>query len=301
MPIDKPITEGAMDNPNDRELKDLWQQVFRGWRIIGSAMILAALAGLMVSLTSPKIYQAEALAAVPESGKLAAISSESKGTLFVLVNVGGTSPLKSKPTTVSLVNIPETKAMINQLWDRIKSGPPGTMFPPGDAAIIEGIRCEEIRGSENIFRLVVQTRQPGPPAEKALLGAIAHLNDNLFIKQKIEEERKSLDQSIRDTEENLQKALLIREGLQRSGSFRQNPNFNPAELETSINDFKVKINNLRNSLENLTGYRIIGKPVAGTDPIRPKVLSTVLMSLALGLMLGLLAVFIKGAVRDRSC
>ncbi|MDQ7799264.1 MAG: Wzz/FepE/Etk N-terminal domain-containing protein [Candidatus Edwardsbacteria bacterium] len=290
-----------MENPNDRELKDLWQQVFRGWMIIGSAMILAALAGLLVSLASPKIYQAEVLAAVPESGKLTAISSESKGTLFVLVNVGGTSPLKSKPTTVSLVNIPETKAMINQLWGRIKSGPPGLTFPLGEAAIIEGIRCEEIRGSENIFRLIVQTSQPGQPAEKALLGAVAYLNDNQFIKLKIEEERKSLDQSIRDTEENLQKALLIRDGLQRSGSFRQNPNFNPAELETSINDLKVKINNLRNSLANITGYRIIEKPVAGTDPIRPKVLSNILMSLALGLMLGLLAVFIKGAVRDRSC
>ena len=290
-----------MDNPNDRELKDLWQQVFRGWRIIGSAMILAALAGLIFSLTSPKIYQAEILAAVPESSKLVAISSESKGTLFVLVNVGGTSPLKSKPTTVTLVNIPETKAMINQLWGRIKSGPPGMAFPGGDAAIIEGMRCEEIKGSENIFKLIVQTRQQGQPAEKALLGAIAYLNDNQFINQKIEEERKSLDQSIKDTEENLQKTLLIRDGLQRSGSFRQNPNFNPAELEASINDLKVKINNLRNSLANITGYRIIEKPSAGTDPIKPKFLANILMSLALGLMLGLLAVFIKGVVRDRSC
>ncbi|MBU0971299.1 MAG: hypothetical protein KKC20_11670 [Proteobacteria bacterium] len=290
-----------MDNPNDRELKDLWQQVFRGWKIIGSFMILSALAGLIFSLTSPKIYQAEALVAVPESSKLVAISSESKGTLFVLVNVGGTSPLKSKPTTVSLVNIPETKAMINQLWDRIKSGPPGIMFPGGDAAIIEGIRCEEIKGSENIFKLIVQTRQQGQPAEKALLGAIAYLNDNQFINQKIEEERESLDQSIKDTEENLQKTLLIRDGLQRSGSFRQNPNFNPAELEASINDFKVKINNLRNSLANLTGYRIIDSPAAGLKPIKPKFLSNILMSIALGLMLGLLAVFIKGAIMDRSC
>ena len=289
-----------MDNPNDRELKDLWQQVFRGWKIIGSFMILSALVGLIFSLTSPKIYQAEALVAVPESSKLVAISSESKGTLFVLVNVGGTSPLKSKPTTVSLVNIPETKAMINLLWDNIQSGPPKEMFPGGDAAIIEGIRCEEIKGSENIFKLIVQTRQQGQPADKALLGAIAYLNGNQFIKQKIDEELKSLNQSIRDTEENLQKTLILRDGLQRSGSFRQNPNFNPAELEASINDFKVKINNLRNSLANLTGYRIIEKPAAGLNPIKPKFLSNILMSIALGLMLGLLAVFIKGAIIDKS-
>jgi LPS O-antigen subunit length determinant protein (WzzB/FepE family) len=241
------------------------------------------------------------LAAVPESGKLVAVSSESKGTLFVLVNVGGTSPLKSKPTTVTLVNIPETKAMINQMWGRIKSDQPGMILSGGDAAIIEGIRCEEIRGSENIFRLIAQTRQPGPPAERALLGAIAYLNDNQFIKQKIDEERKSLEQSIRDTEENLQKTLLIRDGLLRSGSFRQNPNFNPAELEASINDLKVKINNFRNSLANITGYRIIEKPTAGTAPIKPKFIANILMSLALGLMLGLLAVFIKGAAGGRSC
>lgn len=282
------------------ELRDVWAVITRGWKVILSFVAISILAGFIISLISPRIYQAEALVSVPESSKLVAISSETKGTLFVLVNVGGSSPMKSKPTTVSLVNVPETKAILNQLFTEIRSKKQSNEHFPGLAAYIHDIRCDEIRGSENIFRLIVRSGRDTGTARDVLEKSLDYLNDNEFIRLKISEEVAALKQNIIDTEENLQRVAEIKKGLQNSGSFRQNPNFNPGDLEVTLNDLKIKINNLKNSLANVSGYRLLGEPATHKNPVKPMIFANISMSFVLGLMLGLIAVFVREAIFGRN-
>jgi|GEM_PF-5466078 len=288
-----------MNDINDRGLKDFLQPIWAGKWIILISMIVALAVGLTVSVISSNVYQCQALIAVPESSKLTAITSESYGTMFVMVNVGGTTPYKSRPTTVTIINVAETKAVISQLQQRLINGETPPPFVVGDDKKIKDIRLEPIKGSENYFRLIILTIKDQKTAETISHKVLDYLASNQYVHEKIAEEITSAEQGIRDTEDALVKAIKQRDGLSRSKQFQQNPNFNPAEMEASINGLKIRLATLRNNRSSINSYRYIEPPSGPQDAVKPDVVANLLMSMASGLFLGLLVVFLKQGISDR--
>jgi len=290
-----------MNDIKDLDLKDFLRPIWPGKWIILISMVVSLAVGLTVSIISPKVYQCQALIAVPESSRLTAISSESYGTMFVMVNVGGTTPYKSKPTTVTLINVAETKAVVSQLQQRLlnqKTTPP---FVAGEGKIIKAVSVEPIKGSENYFRLMILTLKDQQTAEMVSHKVLDYLSNNQYVHEKIEAEIVSADQGIQDTEEALAKAIKHRDDLSRSKQFRQNPNFNPAEMEASINGLKIRLATLKNNRSGISNYRYIEAPSGPLNPVKPAIMANLLMSLSFGLFLGLVVVFLKHSMVDKLC
>lgn len=288
-----------MDKSPTVELADIWAPLRKGWPVIAAVAAVSLAVSLAITLLSPRIYLSEAIGAVPESSKLTAISSESHGTMFVMVNVGGTTPYKSRPTTVTLVNVAETRAMVAQLRQRLDNGEPPPPFKADDCRTIMSIRLDPIRGSENHFRLTALTLKDQETAREAVSKVLEYLSANQYVQEKITGEVTAAEQNIQDTEEALARAIKHRDALSRSGQFRQNPNFNPAELEASINGLGLRLAALKNHRSGISSYRYIEPPSGRHRPVKPDLVANLLMSLALGLFLGLLIVFAKRGLAGR--
>ena len=287
-----------MEHEPQVDLKDIWSAIYGGRLLLGVTIALSFVLGLIVSLTSPKIYQNQAIVSVPESSKLTAIASESQGTMFVMVNVGGATPYKSRPTTVTLVNVAETKAMVSQLQQRLANGDIPEPFSQNDGRNIRAIRVEPIKGSENYFRLIVFAGESQSAAGEISRKVLEYLAGNPYVNERINGEISSVQQNIKDTEEALANAVKHRDDLARSGQFRQNPNFNPADLESSIGSLKMRLANLKNHQTGISSYRYIETPSGSLRAVKPNLLTNLLMSLALCLFLGLLAVFLKQGLAE---
>lgn len=288
-----------MEREPQVDLKDILSAIYGGRLLLGVITALSFVLVLIISLTSPKIYQSEAIVSVPESSKLTAIASESHGTMFVMVNVGGTTPYKSRPTTVTLVNVAETRAMATQLRQRLANGEAPPPFGPGDGRIIKAVRVEPIKGSENYFRLIILSRGDPETAGASSRKVLEYLAGNPYVKERITGETAAVEQSIQDTEEALAKAVKHRDDLARSGQFRQNPNFNPAELEASISSLKMRLATLKNHLTGISNYRYIEMPSGPSKAVKPNLPANLLMSLAMGLFMGLLTIFLRQGLAGR--
>lgn len=282
-----------MEHEPQVDLKDIWSAIYGGRLLLGAIIILSFIVTLIITLTTPKVYQSQAIVSVPESSKLTAIASESQGTMFVMVNVGGATPYKSRPTTVTLVNVAETKAMVAQLQQRLANGETPAPFKKDDGKLIKAVRVEPIKGSENYFRLIVLASESQSAAGQISRKVLEYLAGNPYVNERINGEIVSVQQNIQDTEEALANAVKHRDDLARSGQFRQNPNFNPAELEASIGSIKMRLASLKNHLAGISSYRYIETPSGPLRAVKPNLPANLLMSLALGLFLSLLAVFLK--------
>ncbi len=282
-----------MNDSPEISLKQQFAILNRGKYIAGAIALTSVILSLAYFITAPRVFQAQGLVCVPESNRLLAVSSETNGATFVMVNVGG----KSKPTAISLINVSETKALLNSLQLSLKKGENIGQFSQKSRENMKSIWLEEIKGSDNYFRLTIQTKGSAEIAREALLGFIMLLRENDHIKSKLNNELEGLNKSLKETEASIQRTDSLSKQIAALLKSNRYPPFNPAELEVNSNELKIKSNNILVNLKSTKNYEIVNEPVALPSPVSPKLIPVLSLGAVLGLMLGILTVFVRAFIR----
>ena len=244
-----------MDNEND--IRALWK-VFRSYKllIILGGVVFAA-GGLFSQLGSPKVYQCEALVSLPQ--------------------IAGAGP--QDPDT-TFVNVPETRAVVNLLWSRLRRGDEAGLRSDPLFQKMRLARIDEVRGSGYYFKMTVQSASDPQSALATMDHLIDHLMGNQYLMGRYEIKRGELETGLLDASQALDRAAkLVRE--------RSQPGVNPAELEAQMSELRGRYNKLKAKLSLAHSYQYVDRPYVRANPISPKPVRDFFIFGFLGVLLGI--------------
>ena len=234
------------------------------WLIAGCGMIFAA-AGLFINLTSPKIYQGEAVIALPK--------------------ISGTE----NDASALFVSVPETRAVINLLWDRLRKGDETGLKSDPLLQKLRLVRIDDVRGSDNYFKMTVQSENDAP----STLAAIDHLTDylknNQYLMSRYEIKKAELEAGLQDAGLAAERAARVKDQAVKLIGTRNNVGFNPVELETKMNELTGRYNIFKAKLSLAHSYQYVDRPYVRTNPISPRPWRNFIVFGFLGLLLGIMA------------
>lgn len=262
------------------EMVILWRIIKSYWLLTIACVIILSAIGLFSLLTSPQIFQGEALIALP------------KGP--------GTRP-DNEDTT--LVSVPETRAVINLLQNRLRQDYETDLKADSLLKRLHLVRIDDVRGSGNYFKMTVQTQSESRAVLATMDRLVSYLNDNPYLMSKYELKRGELEAGFQDVALTLERAARLKELGDRLVRQRINVGFNPVELETKMNELQSRYLRLKTQMLLLHNYRYVAPPYVRAGPISPKPWRTFslygFLGLMLGIMLTMLAHFVRTAILGR--
>ncbi|MDO9391639.1 MAG: hypothetical protein Q7U71_07695, partial [bacterium] len=224
-------------------------RVFNAYRllIVLCGVVFAAV-GLFKSLTSPRLYQCDAVISLPEIGDKI-VSTDAKGTVYGLVNVS------------------ETRAMLDLSWDR--------GYKKGEADIssdtlmkrLQRVRVSDIQGSNTFFKMSVQVYN-NPQSSPAIMDRlIEYLNNNQYVKNRYEMERRELEKNVQDLQLTLDQAVNDKNEAIKLLKLRNPVGFNPVELESKVMEVKKQYNSAVKRLSLVHNYQYVDRPYVKKNPV----------------------------------
>lgn len=247
--------------------------------IIGTAVIFSA-AALVVGLVSPKVYQAEAIIALPETPRNG-INADFSGFA-----------VDSKGNVKALINILETKNLVGLYWKQIKGSESDSAAIKSLSPYVKAITIEEIRGSNAQFRMVIYAERKPTIGLLAIEAVMTHLRHNEYVSQKYESEKVNLLTALNELQRSIDSSIAIREKVFRQLQSKTIIGFNPIEMESKISDLRLKYYEMQIDLALFHGFEYVTPPYVTEKPIKPRILfNTVAAGLA-GLILSLFAVLL---------
>ncbi len=252
-----------MDQEN--EIKAMWQ-IIRPYRFfIPLCGIILAAVGLFGQLGSPKLYQAEALVALPK-----------------------TSGAQPEDPDTALVSAAETRALINLLKNKLRQGNEPGLKSDTLLQKLRLARVDDVRGTGNYFKMTVQS--PGSPqATLAVMDRlVGYLNGNQYLKNSYELKRGELEAAVNEAALALERAQKLKDEGGRLVKQRVNMGFNPVELETEMNELQGRHLRLKTRLSLAHDYRYLEPPYARPGPVSPRPWRNFFIFGVLGLLLGLM-------------
>ncbi len=264
----------------DNEMATLWRIIKPHWLLIITCGIILSAIGLFSQMASPKVFQGEVLIALPK--------------------VPGANPDNEDTTFVS---VPETRAVITQLQNRLRQGDETDLKSDSLLKKLHLVRIDDIRGSGNYFKMTIRS-QSEPQAVLATLDRlVSYLNNSQFLMSGYELKRSEMEAGFQDVALAMERATKLKEVGDRLVRQRANVGFNPVELETKMNELQGRYLRLKTQLSLVHNYRYVDPPYVRNSPISPRPWRTFFLygflGLILGLMLTMLAHFIRTAVLGR--
>lgn len=249
------------------------------YMVLGTVIVFSAVA-MVVSLISPKVYQAEAVVKLPETPKNG-IYPDSKGNIKALINVM------------------ETKNLVSQYWKHISDGTTDTIIGKQLIPYLRSIVIEDIKGSTSQFRLVVQVEQNQANGLMAISAVMDHLRNNKYINQRYESEKTNMQNAAAQLKMSIDGVPKLRENALRQIQSKTTVGFNPIEIESEISDLHLKYNELLTDLALFHNYEYVIPPYCSSTPVKPSVVITVLMSAIVGAAVSLITIILQHLIKNR--
>lgn len=248
-----------MEVQNDEiNLIDLWRIIVkRRYFIIGFPLGFAILA-FVVSLLLPKVYEGEAILAIP---------------------MGQSNPIMSNLETEAIVNV-----LLKEIKKEINDGSPVDLLDNALAKTIIDIKIESISNSDSKIKIVVQVKGEHQKGYEVLNKVLDYLQTNSYVLNRFKNVRASIQLKRDETKSALGRAIKIRDETLRLMLTKTPVGFNPVELETKINDLNSKIIELDTDLTVMKGYEFVTNPFVYKKPVKPKVVVNVIISAIFGFL-----------------
>lgn len=238
------------------DLLDIWRAIVKRRNLTMSIALVSAIVALAGSLLLPKVYEGEAIVALPKVG----------------------------------ITIDETKAITSFLVQEVKNGNPIDVMDESVIKKVDNITIEQISGLVNQFKIVARTKNDPQYAPDVINKIVDYLNRNEYVRSRIDIERKAIEANIFETKNTIVTAERTRNEAKRLISTR-NPGFNPVDMDVRLNDLGAKIIGLETNLLLMKNYELVSGPYVYKDKVKPRVaLNTVIAGL-IGLFVGLLLSF----------
>lgn len=251
-------------------LMDLWKVVVKRRNIIIFITLLSAGLAIAVSLKMSKVYEGEAVLALP---RVANNSNNSNN--FMLV-----------------ANVEETKAIVDALLREVKNGNPFGGFDKELVKKVADIKIMQIKGSESQLKVVVKIKDDPQGAYEVYSKIMTYLNGNEYIKGKINSGRVALESNLSEAKSAVEKAGRMREEALHLIATKNNVGFNPLEIDVKINDLKTRVIGLETSLSMIKGYEFVSGPYVYKNKVKPKIALNILIAGMVGLFAGMLLAFV---------
>lgn len=260
--------EKGVDVMEDRieeiNLYDYYKIIVKRKNIIILIVLIASILSFAISYLSPKVYESESIIRVP-----------------LIADSEANTPL---------ISISEVKLLIENLEQSLKQ----RNFEKFDGGVnrqVIDLKIFNIESSENSFKLVVQTKTNSRMAVEASNKTVSYLQDNDFVKSKINKEKKILTNKLSKTKTTLEKAIKIKNDSIALLESRNPVGFNPVDLQVEINSLENQIIDLEEELESLKGFEFINKPYASSKPVKPKPLLSTILGFFVSLFFGIFVTF----------
>lgn len=251
-------------------LMDLWQVIVKRRNMVILFTLLSAGLALGVSLKSPKVYEGEAVVALPRIGDAKV-----------------------------MVNTDETKAIINVLVREVKNGNPFDGFDKSLIKSISDIKLDQIKASDTKVRLSVQVKSEPQKAYDVFASLMKFLQGNEYVSKRVATEVSALQSNIAETKKAVDMAVKTRDEAVKLISIRNPVGFNPVDLDVKVSELKTKIIGLETSLSMIKGYEFVSGPYVYKNKIKPKVGLTTILAGISGLFISLLLVFVLEGIEKQ--
>lgn len=238
-------------------LLDLWKVIVKRRNLIILITLVSAIIAAAFSLSLPKVYEGEAIVALPKVG----------------------------------ITFDETKAITNFLVQEVKKGNPIDSIDESVIKRIDNITIDQIMGSANQFKIVARTKNDPKYAPEVINKIVEYLNRNEYVRSRINNDRKAIEANIFETKNTIGNAEKTRSEAIRLISTR-NPGFNPVDMDVRLNELGAKIIGLEASLSQLKGYEFVNGPFVYKNKVKPKNTLNILIAGMVGLFAGLLLSFV---------
>lgn len=261
-----------MENNND--IRSL-VKVFNSYRllIVLCGIVFAAI-GLFSNLSLPKVYQGEAVVSLPK--------------------IAGADP---KNENMGFVNVPETRAVINLFMDRLRRGSEAGFRSDSFIQKLRLVRIDDIRGSDNYFKMIVQAENDPKTTLAAMDHMLAYLQNNQYLMSRYEIKKAELEADLLDASLAAERADKVREEAVKLVRGRNNVGFNPVNLETEMNELRGRYNNFKTKLALAHSYQYVDWPYVRKNPVSPRPWKNLFIFGFLGLLLGIMTAMMIHFVR----
>jgi uncharacterized protein involved in exopolysaccharide biosynthesis len=234
-------------NLNDKMLE------YKGyWKIIVLFTVISMSLSLLSSIFAPKIYQCEAVVAIPDfPGQI--VNRDIKGNVLALANVSETRAM-----TKSIISLSKVNGIDKQTADTL-------LFK------ISRIIINEIRGSNTKFKIILQSNNKPETLPLILEQLILKINSNSYIIKRLDGEKIYFQESL----------ALINEALVKAKGERT------ISINTIVNLQEKKIK-LERNISSIHGYEFVVPPMANSSSVNRNPMTSLLLFGFLGIMLGIL-------------
>ncbi|WP_457623693.1 Wzz/FepE/Etk N-terminal domain-containing protein [Persephonella sp.] len=245
------------------DLYDLWLTIKRKSKMVISITVLFLILSIIFIVLSEPVYRASFIVKVPSS--------------FI-------SPQETKNIIGNLEKI-RKENRFDELSDLLD-------VSENVVSKIDSMVASEVRKSKDLLKITLNVYDPG------IIGNLSYkildyLNDNRFVKERIEIKKEEILFSITETKKRIREIETIKSKILNAlekGNFNDF-GFNPADLDKTVLTFKEKVKKLENQLKLLRGYEIVVEPVIPERPIKPKKDIIIALSSVSGLILGVFLAF----------
>ena len=253
------------------DLYELWLVLKRRKNYVLITMLIFLILGSVFILVSPNIYRAFAIVTLP--------------------SVGGSGRV--------IVDFPTTSQIVKTIDERLKKKElknlPGNLRDHLLKAKVEDVLAEPVdrKKGGKVFLLKVEGSNK-ENLSNALFSVIDYLNENQYVKKKINEQKELIKTQIYTIERKIpeleQEAKLLKGKLLKSQKIKI-VGFNPSDIDRTIIQLKSKLENLRYLLSSgIHGYEVIYSSVS-EKPVKPKKGLILGVSFISGLFLGIFVAF----------
>lgn len=243
-------------------LIDILQAIWKRRYLIIAVSLVSALLSLVFFLNQPKIYEGEAVIALPTGGS----------------------------TSETIISAPETKALVNIFINDIKKNADTNRFETELLRNIVDIKVDQVKGSNNELSLIVKVKSDPKKVIDVCNKIIENLRNNDYVKRKFNFEKVALETNFSETNKAIIMATKTRDEAMRLMSTRNPIGFNPIGLDIGLNELKTKAIILEKNISLSNGYEFISGPNFYNKPIGPRTISYTLIAGIGGFLFGVLFV-----------
>lgn len=244
-------------------LYDLWKVIARRKILILAIFLISVLLAAIISSIMQKVYQGEAVLMIASK------------------DISASMPANAIINTFNPINQEKVD-----------------MISPQNATTIMKANFVEIKGLNDRFKVIVQSKDPGK-IQDFVRDLVIFLNENTEIKHCIENSKELLTKKAHEL------ALVISQSESLKKSYEkmlQNGKvttlgFSPVSLERQLSDMRIEKLMLEKQLENISGIEVVGKTSFSNQPIKPRMKMNIALagmaSLFIGVFLAFFLEFIK--------
>ncbi|ACO04553.1 MAG TPA: hypothetical protein DEP48_09475 [Persephonella sp.] len=245
------------------DLYELWLTLKKRYKLVLSVTVFFILLSAVYLFLTKPVYRAEFIVKLPQ---------------------GLTSPQETKNIIDNLENLRKEKRYM-ELSNLLGISQEKIMD-------IDSFSASEIRKNKNLIKVILDVYDPNI-ISKLSVSILEHLNNNRFVKERIEIRKETLRFSIEETNEKIKEIESIKDRILndlKNGRIKD-LGFNPVDMDRTVLSLKEKVKNLENQLKLLRGYEIAVDPVVPEKPSKPKKALILAVASVSGLFLGVFLAF----------